>query len=127
MYSSGVTAENHLRGVVATDGSGVASFTTSVPARYSGRWPHIHFEIYRSTTAATQYSNKLKTSQLGLPAATCQAVYAISGYSGSAANLASITLATDNVFGDGATTQLAGVTGDVSQGYVATLRVGISA
>jgi protocatechuate 3,4-dioxygenase beta subunit len=127
MYSSGVTAENYLRGVQATDSSGVASFTTIVPGCYSGRWPHMHFEIYRSTTTATQYSNKLKTSQLALPAATCQAVYATSGYTGSTANLAAISLASDNVFSDGATTQLATVTGDVSSGYVATLQVGITA
>ena len=127
MYSSGVTAENYLRGVQATSGGGIASFTTIVPGCYSGRWPHIHFEVYRSATAATQYSNKLKTSQLALPAATCQTVYATSGYSGSTANLASISLTSDNVFSDGASTQMATVTGDVSSGYVATLQVGISA
>ena len=127
MYSSGVTAENYLRGVQASGSDGVVEFSTIVPGCYSGRWPHIHFEIYRSTTTATQYSNKLKTSQLALPAATCQAVYATSGYSGSAANLAGITLTSDNIFSDGYSTQLATVSGDVASGYVATLQVGISA
>jgi len=127
MYSSGVTAENYLRGVQASGSDGVVEFSTIVPGCYSGRWPHIHFEIYRSTTTATQYSNKLKTSQLALPAATCQAVYATSGYSGSAANLAGVTLTSDNIFSDGYSTQLATVSGDVASGYVATLQVGISA
>ncbi len=126
MYSSGVTAENYLRGVQATDASGVATFTTIVPGCYSGRWPHIHFEVYRSTTTATQYSNKLKTSQLAMPQAVCQAVYAGSGYSGSAANLAAVSLASDNIFSDGYATQLATVTGDATSGYVATLQVGIA-
>jgi protocatechuate 3,4-dioxygenase beta subunit len=126
MYSSGVTAENYLRGVQATDTSGTASFTTIYPGCYSGRMPHIHFEVYRSTTTASQYSNKLKTSQLALPLATSQAVYAGSGYSGSTANLAAISFASDNVFSDGVGTQLATVSGDASSGYVATLQVGIS-
>ncbi len=127
MYSSGATTENYLRGVQASGSDGVVEFTTIVPGCYAGRWPHIHFEIYRSTTTATQYSNKLKTSQLALPAATCQAVYATSGYSGSATNLAGVSLASDGIFSDGYATQLATVGGDVASGYVATLQVGISA
>jgi hypothetical protein len=54
------------------------------------------------------------------------AVYADSRYSGSAANLSRISFTTDNVFSDGVTLQLATVTGSASEGYVATLTVGIS-
>ena len=36
-------------------------------------------------------------------------------------NLARVSLATDNVFSDGWTTQLATVTGDVTTGYTATV------
>ena len=46
MYSQGVQNENYLRGVQATDADGVATFTSIFPACYSGRWPHIHFEVY---------------------------------------------------------------------------------
>ena len=126
MYSSGVTAENYLRGVQPTDSSGVASFTTIFPGCYSGRMPHIHFEVYRSTTTATGFSNKLKTSQLAFPVATCQTVYTDSHYSGSSANLAAISFSSDNVFSDGVSTQLATVTGNNTDGYVATLVVGLS-
>lgn len=126
MYSSGVTSENYLRGVQATDSDGYATFTTIFPGCYSGRMPHIHFEVYRSTTTATSYSNKLKTSQLALPVDVCNTVYATSGYSASVRNLASISFSTDNVFSDGVTTQLATVTGNVSDGFVATLVVGVS-
>jgi protocatechuate 3,4-dioxygenase beta subunit len=127
MYSSGVTGENWLRGVQASDASGIVTFSTIVPGCYSGRWPHIHFEVYRSTTTATSWSNKLKTSQLALPEAVCDAVYAdTSAYPSSAANLAHLSLATDNIFSDGYSTQLAVVTGSVSAGYVAALQVGIS-
>jgi protocatechuate 3,4-dioxygenase beta subunit len=126
MYSSGVTAQNYLRGVQVTDSSGFASFITVFPGCYSGRMPHMHFEIYRSSSTATSFSNKLKTSQLALPVASCQQVYATSAYTGSTANLAAISFASDNVFSDGVTTQLASISGNVNDGFVATLQVGIS-
>lgn len=127
MYSSGVTDENYLRGVQASDADGIVSFQTIVPGCYSGRWPHMHFEIYRSTTTATSFSNKLKTSQLALPQAVCETVYAdASLYPSSAAHLATLSLSTDNIFSDGSTLQLAIVTGSVAAGYVAALQVGIA-
>jgi hypothetical protein len=90
--------------------------------------PHVHFEVYRSANSATQYSNKLKTSQLTFPVATCQTVYnGATGYSASVSNLAQMSFATDNVFSDGVSLQTATITGDIANGYVATLTVGISA
>ena len=127
MYSSGVTAENYLRGVQATDANGVASFTTIFPGCYAGRVPHIHFEVYRSLATATASTSKIKTSQLAFPVASCQAVYATTGYSASVSNLAQISFATDNVFSDGTSLQLTTVTGDTTSGYVAALQVGIAA
>jgi protocatechuate 3,4-dioxygenase beta subunit len=127
MYSSGVTGENYLRGVQATAADGTATFTTIYPGCYSGRMPHMHFEVYRSTNTASSYSNKLKTSQIAFPNDVSTAVYASSGYTGSSSNLSQISFSSDNVFSDGYSTQLATVTGSVSAGYVATLRVGIAA
>ncbi|MBI5717790.1 MAG: intradiol ring-cleavage dioxygenase [Burkholderiales bacterium] len=128
MYSSGVTAENYLRGVQATGSDGTATFTTIVPGCYSGRMPHMHFEVYRSTGTATQYTNKLRTSQIAFPTDVCSAVYNGSSlYSASITNLARISFATDNIFSDGYSTQLATVTGDLTNGYVARLQVGIAA
>lgn len=124
MYSSGVTGENYLRGVQVSDSAGGLSFTTVFPGCYPGRMPHIHFEIYRDANTATSWSNKLHTSQLALPVAACEAVYATSGYPGSAANLAALSFAGDNVFSDGVTLQLAELTGNPTDGYVATLQVG---
>jgi protocatechuate 3,4-dioxygenase beta subunit len=126
MYSSGVTAENYLRGVQATGSDGTATFTTIFPGCYAGRMPHMHFEVYRSATTATSFSNKLRTSQIAFPTDVCNTVYASSGYTASASNFRSISFATDNVFSDGHTTQLATVTGDLSNGYVAHLQVGIA-
>ncbi len=126
MYSSGVTGENYLRGVQVTDANGQVSFTTIFPGCYSGRWPHMHFEIYRSETTATSHSNKLRTSQLALPQAESALVYATSGYTGSAANLRNVSLGSDNIFSDGSDTQLVGISGDTANGFAATLEVGIS-
>ncbi|HKG92025.1 MAG TPA: intradiol ring-cleavage dioxygenase [Gemmatimonadaceae bacterium] len=125
LYLSGVTNQNWLRGVQAADANGVVTFTSIYPGCYSGRWPHIHFEVYRSVTAAQSVSNKIATSQIALPKATSDAVYATSGYTGSAGNLSRITLATDNVFSDGAALELATVTGNATDGYVASLTVAV--
>ncbi|MET0351164.1 MAG: intradiol ring-cleavage dioxygenase, partial [Rhizobacter sp.] len=127
MYSSGVTAENYLRGVQSTGSDGEATFTTIFPGCYSGRMPHIHFEVYRSTASATSSVNKLRTSQLAFPDAVCDAVYATTGYSASVSNYSRITFATDNVFSDGVTLQVAEVSGSVETGYIAALTVGIAA
>jgi protocatechuate 3,4-dioxygenase beta subunit len=102
-------------------------FQTIYPGCYAGRVPHMHFEIYRSTNTATNWNNKLRTSQLCFPSDVNTAVYATSGYGQSAANNNAISLSSDGIFSDGYSTQLCTVTGSVSAGYVATLRVGISA
>jgi protocatechuate 3,4-dioxygenase beta subunit len=126
MYSSGVENENYLRGIVKTDSEGTAWFQTVFPGCYSGRWPHIHFEVYSSIAKAASNGPIVKTSQIALPRAACQKVYAKSGYSGSAANLARISLASDMVFNDDrAVHQLATVTGNVRDGFVANLTIGI--
>lgn len=126
LYSSGVTAQNYLRGVQATDSSGTVSFTTIFPGCYSGRVPHVHFEVYRSLAAATSAANRIKTSQFSFPVATCNEVYATTGYSASVRNMAAISLATDNVFSDGYSLQMTTVTGNATDGYVATLTVGVA-
>lgn len=100
MYSQGVENENYLRGVQPTNANGTATFTSIFPAAYMGRWPHIHFEVNRSTAEATSSGQIVKTSQLALPEAVCKTVYATSGYEQSVRNMSQTTLASDNVFGD---------------------------
>ena len=128
LYSSGVTGEKFLRGVQVTDANGAVSFTTIFPGCYSGRWPHMHFEIYPSLASATSGNNDVKTSQLALPAQACNQVYGTAtGYDASASNFAAISLATDNIFSDGYSTQMATVSGDAVNGFSASLTVGIAA
>jgi protocatechuate 3,4-dioxygenase beta subunit len=124
MYT--LPSQNYLRGVQETDASGVATFTSIFPGCYSGRWPHIHFEIFPSAAKAVAVNGKVKTSQLALPADVSSAVYATSGYEQSVTNLSRISLASDNVFSDGASLQVATVTGSVAAGYTAALTVGVA-
>lgn len=124
MYSSGIENETYLRGVQVADADGKVSFASIFPGCYSGRWPHIHFEVYPSAADITDSANAIATSQIALPQAACAAVYATSGYDGSAQNLSQTSLTSDTVFGDDSgALQLAAVTGDTSKGYAATLTV----
>jgi protocatechuate 3,4-dioxygenase beta subunit len=118
-----ITDQNYLRGVQEADADGTVTFTSIFPACYPGRWPHIHFEVYPSLEDATSATNRMRTSQLALPQAVSEAVYATAGYEQSVANLQGVTLDSDMVFSDGYALQLAKTSGSVDQGYTATLRV----
>ncbi len=126
MYSEGAEAENYLRGVQAADADGKVVFDSIFPAAYSGRWPHIHFEVYRTLEEATGGGEPIVTSQLAFPEDVCEVVYATEGYEASIRNLAATSLEDDNVFGDDdGVSQLATVTGSVEEGYAAELAVGV--
>jgi protocatechuate 3,4-dioxygenase beta subunit len=126
LYSAGVTKENYLRGVQEADASGIVTFTTIFPGCYAGRMPHVHFEVYGSLAKAASASNRIRTSQFSFPSSVMTEAYTASGYSASVRNLAGITFATDNVFSDGVSLQIATVTGSAATGYVATLTVGVA-
>ncbi len=98
---------------------------TAYPACCSGRWPHIHFEVYESLELATAAGAKLATPQLAMPEAQCDEVFASAGYEKSVANLARVSLATDMVFSDGADSETPTMSGNVTDGYVATLTVAV--
>jgi protocatechuate 3,4-dioxygenase beta subunit len=126
-----VPSENYLRGVQATDGQGRATFQTIFPAAYDGRFPHMHFQVYRSIAEAGRHGRPLLTSQLAMPRATADAVYRGAGvYGASAANLRTMDIATDYVFGDNDKGEMAAMTlamtGSVATGYAATAVVGVA-
>jgi protocatechuate 3,4-dioxygenase beta subunit len=125
LYDDSTGDENYLRGVQESDSDGKVTFTTIYPGCYSGRWPHMHFEVYESLDAATAASTKLTTSQIALPEDTCKTVYATSGYDRSVQNLAQTSLDGDNVFGDGYKSQLATASGSVKEGITLALNVGV--
>jgi protocatechuate 3,4-dioxygenase beta subunit len=126
MYSEGAENENYLRGVQEADAGGSITFQTIFPGAYPGRWPHIHFEVYPSLAEATRAGTIIATSQLALPQDSCEVAYAADGYEQSVSNLARTSLESDNVFGDGASQQLATVSGDVDAGFTATLSVPVA-
>ena len=126
LYSSGVENENYLRGVQQTDASGTVTFTSIYPACYSGRWPHIHFEVYDDVATAVASGPIVKTSQIALPEEANALVYATSGYEQSVRNASQISLQSDNVFGDdGGIHQIATMSGSVDAGYAASLTIGL--
>ena len=125
MYSGSAQDQNYLRGVQETDADGKVTFQSIFPAAYSGRWPHIHFEVYPSLASATDAGNTIKTSQLAMPEGACTEAFAVAGYEASVSNFKMSSLDTDNVFSDGSSLQTAEVTGNADDGYVATLTVAV--
>lgn len=126
LYASGLEDENYLRGVQVVDADGNVSFTSIFPACYSGRWPHVHFEVYPDVDSITDATNAVATSQVALPADVCAAVYATSGYEASVSNMSQVSLADDNVFSDDqGVSQTPTATGNVTDGYALTLQVGV--
>jgi protocatechuate 3,4-dioxygenase beta subunit len=125
LYSQDISNENYLRGVQETDDGGQVKFDTIFPACYSGRWPHIHFEVYPSLAKATNSANKIATSQMALPEVTAKAVYATSGYEQSVRNLSQVSLDSDHVFSDGYDLQMPKVTGDENNGYQLTFNCAV--
>ncbi|HEY8702279.1 MAG TPA: intradiol ring-cleavage dioxygenase [Arthrobacter sp.] len=126
MYDAGLANENYLRGVQEADANGQVTFTSIFPGAYSGRWPHIHFEVFESMSNATSAGQVLAVSQIALTQAACDDVYATAGYEASVANMKRTTLKSDMVFGDdGGVYQLATMTGSAAAGYTAGLNVTI--
>lgn len=130
LYSSGIQNENYLRGVQATDANGQLTFTTIFPGCYSGRYPHIHFEVFRTLADATGRASSILVSQMAMPADICSTIYAnASGYSGSRSNFAATSVNSDNVFGDNTAAQITAqtptLTGSVANGYSGSIIVGV--
>ncbi|WP_370248054.1 3,4-dioxygenase subunit beta [Nocardioides sp.] len=125
MYSTGLEDVTYLRGVQVADDDGVVTFDTLVPGCYLGRWAHLHFEVYPDLDSVTTAENAIATSQVAFPQDMLDRVYALDTYTGSAENLAQITLATDNVFSDGTDLQMGTFTGDPTSGYTGSLAVAI--
>ncbi len=112
------TGQTFLRGLQVTDANGQVTFTTIYPGWYAGRATHIHVDVFVNGV------NK-KTTQIAFPETTSAAVYATGVYASKGRNPTSN--ASDMVFSDGTSTELATLNGTVSAGYTATLTVGVPA
>ena len=115
--------ETFCRGVQDVNENGEVVFTTIYPGWYTGRITHIHFQSFLYNDTSTSAS---VTSQLAFPEDITRDVYNSDLYNEHGQNTSVSSFAADNVFSDGVTYQIASVTGSVSEGYVATLDVGIA-
>lgn len=115
--NQGQAGKTYLRGYQMTDANGIVEFQTIFPGWYSGRICHIHFQCYVSSVYAA-------ISQLTFPLAAKNALYAASPtlYTKGADPL---TFATDNIFSDGYSYQLATLTANSAGGYDTYLEVTI--
>lgn len=127
MYTQGVEDETFLRGIQVADANGELTFQTIIPGCYTGRWPHLHFEVYPDVESATDVANAIATSQVAIPEEILAGIFALDEYAGSAENLAQIgSISNDNIFGDDdAALQMPSMTGDVTSGYIGSIAVGV--
>jgi protocatechuate 3,4-dioxygenase beta subunit len=127
LYSSGVEDVDFLRGVQASapdGGDGVVEFVSIFPGCYDGRWPHIHFEVFRSLDEATNGANAILVSQVAFRQDVCEQVYADAAYGSSADNLGRVSIADDNIFSDGVDSQLGAMSGTLgSDDFTVSLNV----
>ena len=110
------SGQTFLRGIQTTDANGQVTFTTIYPGWYGGRATHIHVDVFRN-------GSLVKTTQIAFPETVSSAVYASGVYAAKGQN--STSNASDNVFSDGTTSELATLTGNTTSGYTATLTIGI--
>jgi protocatechuate 3,4-dioxygenase beta subunit len=110
------TGKTFLRGIQLTDSNGQVKFTTIYPGWYTGRVTHIHVEVFINSVL------KL-TTQLAFPDSLNTTVYNTSLYSAHGQN--SITNTNDQVFSDSYSSELLTITGDTTNGYTATFKVGV--
>jgi hypothetical protein len=87
---------------------------------------HRHHCGWSDVDAATSGGTKLAPSQIAPPKDVCDAVYATTGYEQSVTNLARTSISSDMVFSDGVSSQTPSMTGNVTNGYVSSLVVGVS-
>lgn len=106
----------YLRGYQMTDSNGEVEFQTIFPGWYSGRICHIHFQVYVSSSYAA-------ISQLTFDVATKNSIYT-NNSSLYTKGTDPMTLASDNIFSDGYTYQMATLTANsTTGGYDAYLEV----
>ena len=111
------TGQTFLRGLQRTDAAGLATFRTVYPGWYQGRATHIHVEIYVN-------GRSVKTTQIAFPENVTAQVYRSGVYAAHGQN--STTNASDMVFADGTSTEMATLVGDTATGYTATITLGVS-
>ncbi len=132
LYGRGIEHENYLRGVQFTDPEGRVEFLTVFPACYSGRYPHLHLEIFKEGARARGATTRVLTTQLTAPRGICSRVYEEApGYSRSAAQFKGLLPGDDIVFAASSAAELAvqtlAIGGDLGAGLTGRTTLGIHA
>lgn len=120
MQSTNYASVHFLRGRQVTDANGTVTFNTIFPGWYSGRAPHIHVHVYDAS------GRSLLVTQIAFPTDVCDTVYttATNLYTRGTQDTANNK---DNVFADSLASELATVSGTVSDGYALSHIVTVSA
>lgn len=121
--NAGSTSTTFLRGVQVTDANGQVTFTTIFPGWYAGRITHVHAQIYLNDEL--QQGAAVATTQFAFPVDITAAVYATSLYT-KGQNTSVTSFSADNVFSDGTSTEMLALSGNATDGYVATITVSIA-
>lgn len=118
--STNYTSVHFLRGRQTTDSNGLVTFTSIFPGWYSGRAPHIHVHVYSAD------GSSVKVTQIAFPTDVCNTVYttATSFYTRGTQDTSNTG---DNVFADSLASELATVTGNITDGYTLTHLVTVAA
>ena len=132
LYGRGIEHENYLRGVQFTDREGRLAFQTIFPACYSGRYPHLHLEIFKRGERSLNATTRVLTTQLTASRAVCSRVYAgAPGYTRSAAHFSGLLPSDDVVFASSSRTELAlqtlVITGDPGALFTGRTTLGVRA
>jgi protocatechuate 3,4-dioxygenase beta subunit len=132
LYGRGIEHENYLRGVQFTDHEGRVAFQTIFPACYSGRYPHLHLEIFKQGARSLEATTRVLTTQLTAPREVCSRVYADApGYTRSAAQFKGLLPGDDMVFAASSPAELAlqtlVITGNPGAGFTGRAALGIRA
>jgi protocatechuate 3,4-dioxygenase beta subunit len=120
MQSVNLQSVHFLRGRQTTDANGLVSFKTIFPGWYSGRAPHVHVHVYDAS------GKSLLVTQIAFPADVCNTVYttATQYYTKGTQDTSN---ARDSVFSDSLTNELGTVTGSITEGFILTDTIVISA
>lgn len=111
------TAQNYLRGIQTTNGSGEVTFTTIYPGWYQGRATHIHLEVKTGGVSR-------KITQIAFPESINNTVYRSGVYASRGSNPTSNL--SDGIFADSLSSELVTPSGDPTSGYTASCQVAIS-
>jgi protocatechuate 3,4-dioxygenase beta subunit len=120
MQTVDMTAVHFLRGRQITDSNGLVGFTSIFPGWYSGRAPHIHVHVYNSS------GQSLLVTQIAFPTSVCDTVYttATSFYTKGKQDTSNTS---DSVFSDSLNNELGTITGNITDGYLLTKTIIVSA